>query len=78
MECAICRTNSLAPFAESAAMTLDQFMVAKKLSVRATARLLEVEPTQVHRWRHGTRLPNVREAERIRVITRGRVKATDW
>jgi DNA-binding transcriptional regulator YiaG len=59
-------------------MKLSEHMARKGLSIRAMAAQLGVTPTQVFHWKSGRRLPDVKEGERIRVITRGRVKATDW
>lgn len=59
-------------------MRLDDYLTAHNISGAAFARKLTVSHSLVHGWRHGTKLPSLAMAWRIKEATGGAVTADDW
>ncbi len=59
-------------------MRLDEYLTDKNISGAEFARRLSVAHSLVHGWRHGTKLPSLPMAHRIREATGGKVTPDDW
>lgn len=59
-------------------MRLDEYLSSQKISAAKFARKLGVSHSLVHGWRHGTKLPSLPMALRIKSVTGDAVRPEDW
>lgn len=59
-------------------MTLKEFMEKNGYSIRGIALFLEIDYTSIAKYVTGTRMPNLKNAKKIKEKTRGAIDYDDW
>lgn len=59
-------------------MTLKEYMTQKKVTLRKMEELTGIDFRTLSRYNLGKVLPSLKNAKRIKVATKGKVKMEDW